>query len=214
MKLAIAALALACSFTFACAGTASDGTVGPQGPAGPSGPATTPVPVSTPGTSTSSGPTSGGRITIKRTRYVGTDGSSTTPSESSYHDEMLNLDCIILPAADGVMRCLPISFSANASGTFSDAACTTPLVMVYDPTGCAPVPPYAFQLANVTQACVAASSVWRMFPTGAEYLTTGPIFSGSPGSCSKGTRPTGYRFFTIGAELPASNFVAFTLQTL
>jgi hypothetical protein len=186
----------------ACGGSGGEG-VGPPGPQGPAGPAGPPGPS---GGGTTSGSASGTRLLILQDRFVGADGSVWAPNPGSFHDRSLGIDCSIGTAADGVPRCMPVVATFVNGSSFADSSCSTTLAIDFAP-GCS-LPTYATS-SNVPNTC-AASVVVHVFPVSGEY--TGPVFSGSPASCFATTRSPGIRYLTIGAEIAASTFVAFTKQ--
>jgi hypothetical protein len=142
---------------------------------------------------------SGSRLKILQ--YSGDDGSSFT-QVGQFHDSMLNVDCSSQIAADGVQRCLPSSI-AQAGSYFSDSGCSQP-VAFSTPAGCS-APAYA---VNYLVQC--SGVAFHVFPVTGVY--GGSLYEGSPTSCSSTTKVSGWTYYDLGAEVPAANFVKFTVQ--
>ena len=141
-----------------------------------------------------SGFESGSRV--KARTYVGDDGSRTPVG---MYDDQLGVECSWRKAADGVTRCLPV---APTTPLFIDSACATPVLV----GSCFPSTQYALR---VDQGC---DSVAHVHPI---VGNTGPVSvwtHDENGACVTVPIPPG-AVFTLGAEVPASQFVAATLAT-
>ncbi len=144
-------------------------------------------------------PTDGSRL--KATFLVGADGSKAYVA-GVWFDSQRNEDCAFGTAGDGQNRCLPNGVSGEM---FADSACTQPIIAL--PTGCA-TPTYAVVQASGTCAAVVAGN--HIYNVGA---STNPmaLYVQNGASCfSAGTGQPGYDYYTIGAEVPATSFVAAT----
>jgi hypothetical protein len=152
-------------------------------------------------------PMTGSRISVTSEQLVGADGTATTPTNTRYRDEKLGTDCSLRPAADGIWRCIPTDVASTASPLwFADAACTNPLATVWirDRSG---IPSYALQeTRSVTGTC--EINRLHVFFLGPEYGATQPVFYAGSGKCMA-SRNDSYRYFTFGAEVPPTDFVAF-----
>jgi len=148
--------------------------------------------------------------------YLQANGSDGALVYQGYklHDAQLNVDCDLSVAADGQSRCLPVS-TGFLTGSFSDASCTQKLALVPSLSTC-PTPSPAYAWASfVFDVCTNVNSIGtRVYPVGSEFI--GPIYNGCatciPPTCSSANRVPGYRYYSVGAEMPASSFVAFTTQ--
>jgi len=141
---------------------------------------------------------------LKARYYVGSDGSK---EFIGWHDSQRNEDCGFVTASDGTMRCLGGSGVASVGTYFSDTGCTQPLVLAQTGTGCA-VPSIASK-ATLTSC---STVYYTLFQVGSSF--TGTPYSGTPSSCTKVTTTLpGYAVYNLGPEVPASSFVAATVQT-
>jgi hypothetical protein len=138
-------------------------------------------------------PTSGSRISVSGEQFVGADGITTTPQDFHYRDETLGSPCSMATAADGVTRCLPDG--ASVRWDFADDKCTISLAQVsrWDAPG---IPSYALRNGHV-------------FFIGAERTASQPVFWNASGECVPLWNDS-YRYFAVGAEVPATDFVAFS----
>ena len=167
---------------------------------------------------------------LKAIYFVGADGSK-QPVFNQWYDSQRREHCMFTSHADGNYYCLPVG--TEASGMFSDAGCTQPLVAVV--SGCAA--PTTARTYATTSSCAMSVSVlpivsqvapeWSYQLTGnagtsavvSRISQVGPLFtgapySGTPSSCNKATAPSGYyALHSLGAEIPASSFVSATVQT-
>ena len=144
--------------------------------------------------------TSGTRI--KARVLSSTDGAK---AFAGFYDSMLAMPCSFGHAADDSVRCLPTNVAYTT--LWADSGCTIPLA--YTVPGCSVT--YA-QKTETTNSCVdvgyySVSTRTRIFSVAAPY-TGAMIWTGVPGSCNMTTTPAAYSLFTVGAEVPASNFAA------
>jgi hypothetical protein len=141
--------------------------------------------------------TSGSRLKVK---YLsGADGSKV---QRGLYDTLLQIDCYFSVAADGSQRCLPVGMS---SIYFSDAACTQR--MAYGTKGCAP-PKYA-TFTVVTSAC--PSNMTHIATLGGQISPAkNYYFNGSICQDAGATVLGAFDYYSVGAEIPPSSFVAGT----
>jgi hypothetical protein len=116
-------------------------------------------------------------------------------------DTELDVECVITLAADGLLRCLPATYSFVPS-LFTDAACTVPIDLAWvlsDGSGYA-----ASMYANKSRP-TATPDVFStaVYPLGQPY--TAQVYANRTGCApfSPGSLP----LYTVGAELPPSRFV-------
>lgn len=115
---------------------------------------------------------------------------------ATWFDTELGEPCLVTTAADGVSRCLPNVAEINVE--FSDPTCTTPLALgafPIDETDCPSGHAYAYRKTG---------DVTRVFHVGPAF--TGAVYQAS-GSCTA-VSGSPYTFLDVGAEVPASAFVA------
>ena len=144
-------------------------------------------------------PTSGQRL--KATYRQGDDGSKEYVN-GVWFDTQRNENCSFAQAADGQLRCLP---NGQATTLYSDAACQNAIVMA--PAGCA-TPSYAIGTADTTCG-TSGAHIYKI--GGAATVTT--IYASAQGQCfSGGPAASGFSFFAVGAEIPASSFVSATVH--
>jgi hypothetical protein len=140
-----------------------------------------------------------------RIQLIQDASGAATSAEYDVFDSRLGFECYPESAADGVVRCLPrkLSFLTNA---FSDAGCTQPLALApYGPNPCTtPLPPLL--VGNYTSS--GCMSQLHIYQPGPKY--TGPIYSGSPGSCS--TVTASQDEYRVGSEIDPTTFAAVTEQ--
>ncbi len=115
---------------------------------------------------------------------------------------MRNESCTFTVAGDGQQRCLP---GGAAAAMYSDSTCSTPILAV--PTGCT-TPPYA--VGTDVSTCTAAPDANHVYAVGAAaapaptalYMTSGT-------TCfSVGPAALGFAYYSVGAEIAATSFVA------
>jgi hypothetical protein len=147
----------------------------------------------------SADPTDGSRL---KAQYLLADDGSKAYVPDVWFDSQRNETCAFTVAADGKQRCLP---AGGAVTMYSDSMCTTPVLAL--PSGCT-TPPYA--VGTDLSTCTQAPDANHVYTVGAAvspapaalYMTTGT-------ACFSVGSPTGsYGYFAIGAEVPASSFVA------
>jgi hypothetical protein len=167
--------------------------------------------------------TSGTRLKAKL--ITGSDGSKLFDPEV-LHDSMLQADCAFATAADGLQRCLPILAPSSTDGSamiyYTDDQCQNGFVLVpAAPGGCTQyVPKYAYAwdpTPTCAQTAADGAAIPRhIYPVGALLQPQGQRYvRNGLGACSPAlSGPSGdFIAYSLGAELPASSFVAGTAAT-
>jgi hypothetical protein len=135
---------------------------------------------------------------LKATYRLAADGSKEYVT-GVWFDSQRAETCSFGTAGDGQERCLPAGAGAS---TYGDSACTEPVVAV--PSGCT-TPAYALTLSAST--CGASAGGTHVFGVGAA-ASPSTIYVQSGTQCfAAGSAATGYSYFTVGAEVPATSFV-------
>jgi hypothetical protein len=152
---------------------------------------TNPVP------SASADPTSGSRL---KPKYRVADDGAKEYLAGLWYDSQRGEDCSFATAADGVERCLP---QGAGFGFYGDMGCTMPIAAVQ--SGCA-APKYAVH--TVATACGDDLGV-HVYAAGAPATLT-TVYAQSGHSCfAAGTASaSGYTYYSVGAEVAATSFVA------
>ena len=146
-------------------------------------------------------PIDGSRL---KARYRVADDGSKEYLSGVWFDSQRNEVCTFTTAADGTERCLPDGVVATV---FSDAACTMPVLMTV--TGCAG-PPYALTVDGAS--CGNPVGVTHVLSVGAGVTPSNLYVQAGGSNCiSIGPPPSGYTYSSVGAEIPATSFVAATL---
>jgi hypothetical protein len=146
-------------------------------------------------------PTSGSRL---RARYRLAGDGSKEYLPGSWFDSQRNETCAFVMAADGQERCLPDGVSVVA---YADSQCMTPIVMA--PASCS-TPSYAQTLDSAS--CGDAVPATHVLAVGAAMTPTGLYLKNGTNCFSAGPVVTGYNYYDVGAEVPASAFVSATTQ--
>ncbi|APR86455.1 Hypothetical protein A7982_11804 [Minicystis rosea] len=145
-------------------------------------------------------PTPGSRLKPKY--RVGDDGAKEYLA-GLWFDSQRNEDCSFALAADGKTRCLP---QGTEFRYFADASCETPMVLLQN--ACS-APKYA--VSNTDAACGLDPSAIHVYAVD-QPTTPAMIYGKSGGSCfAIGPSASEYLYYTVGAEVPASAFVAATV---
>lgn len=149
---------------------------------------------------------------LKARVYVGADGSRLV---SGMRDTQMNVDCTYQVAADGNTRCLPTSLAFTRLSTTSiDAACKTTLYRAAK--GCESE---TFITSLVVSETACGPARVSVFSHGSKY-EAGPLYigGGAGGGCSladaaylDGLKQQ-YDLYPLGAEIPATTFVATTVE--
>ncbi len=174
------------------------GNVGTQGAPGMPGPAGLQGPAGATGPAGAVQIASGARLKAKW--RVGDDGSR---DFVHWYDSALNVDCAFERAADGVDRCLPVTYTNSTMATsyevfYLDSMCTIPLVIMS--AGCAS-PIYVH---TADWACASAQHVWHLK---AEIMPPPFIYKQfNAANCANIPTPAGTMFNT-DPETPAASFV-------
>ncbi|MFO0763048.1 MAG: hypothetical protein U0359_41815, partial [Byssovorax sp.] len=147
-------------------------------------------------------PVSGSRLKAK---YQVSDDGLKIYLPGSYYDSERGEDCIFEPAADGKERCLPIGSGATAGTYFLDPSCTQDVALAF--AGC--VTKYAYTVEQ--SACSLMFGKIHIYPTGAP-LQPAQVYHKSGASCVGTAPPENFTLLSVGAEVPASSFVAGSVQ--
>ena len=175
-------------------GTGGSSGAGPQRDSGIFDALTNPV------ADASAEPTSGTRL--KAVYRTGSDGLKEYLS-GVWYDSQRSEQCTFSPAADGKQRCLP---DGAAAQIYSDAMCTTPLLSVA--TGCTP-PAYA-QTMLAEASCSTTVGGTHVYAVGASTSPSALYVQAGSSCYSAGPGATGFSYFSVGAEVPATSFVEAT----
>jgi len=121
---------------------------------------------------------------------------------AGFYDSQLSVACSFVRAADDALRCLPTTVGYMGS-YFADSGCATPLAYS---AGCTPTHAYLMETATT---CIdvgynSSNTRYHVYAIGA--LFTGQAWAGKPGTCTMTT--PGYPLYSVGSEVPASNFAA------
>jgi hypothetical protein len=144
-------------------------------------------------------PSNGTRLRAKV--RTGDDGSKEYISGIWYDTERQE-DCVFAPAADGKERCIPPS--QNTVTLFADSACKQQIAVAI--AGCAP------KYATVPELSTCGSSVLHIYSIGAT-MNLSKVYLSVDGMCMDvGPADPNAVYYEIGAEVPASSFVASTVQ--
>ena len=132
-----------------------------------------------------------------------------------YYDTQRMEQCSFAVAADGAMRCLPLDFQQEGNGIYQDAACTQRMVAIQaSQPGCnTPLPKYAAILDTATVCPVVVGYYPNHYYPIGQFL--GPnlgtcYYKNSQNVCQYTNCPSGgsgYAFYALNAEVPASSFV-------
>lgn len=147
----------------------------------------------------------GGNVRINQSN-LGNDFDSASPDGQTWWDTILNTFCEFSQVSEGAWRCLPKqSQTATAWGTlFADAQCQQPAAMG----------PFRGSPQYATQRSAGCGSYDKVFALTGTHA--GPVYLGSAGGCVPYTVPAMYEkrtVYLVGAEVPASSFVAATVST-
>jgi hypothetical protein len=181
----------------AVAARGSGADPGRPAPGGPGGNKLSAVPTAL------ASPVNGTRLKVRT--YVASDGSALPTYD--LHDSLLDVECSFSRAADDMTRCLP---SVEPVQFFSDPACAQPVAG----TPCASrAPRYVFQ---ETRGSSCGPEAMHILPVGGAY--SGPVYTKTHRDrrelCAAVTASyASFSYFTVGAEVPPSEFVEATLQT-
>lgn len=137
--------------------------------------------------------------------YVAADGAKQWAMR--WHDTARNEDCLFQRAADGQLRCLPPS-RLYVNGYYFDAACSEKAALLTAGITC---DTYAHENVVDETECAAESYLrTRVYQRGAELSGVSVLYSfNAAGTCvvSTSNPPATWRYYEVGAEVPASSFV-------
>lgn len=153
---------------------------------------------------------------LKARRRIAADGAR---EFVGWYDSQRNEECAFTNAADGAERCLPsdpaLVVPRDNEVAFADAACTQRLVAL--DADCQ-APTYARTETTTGAICSSTALTARAIyqvgsPVGPTYYHFEPVEGGTAcvvcDTCADGF----YSFYALGAEVPATAFVAATTQT-
>jgi len=154
---------------------------------------------------------SGSRITVRH--EVANNGQAWREYQR-LHDELLGVDCSLLRASDGVLRCLPGSSPPSwwSREYYADESCTVPVLRVAGSKFDGPCEEYSYVAHSIPGA--------DGRPDGAgvskaleELAPDSPVFQMKSGKCVSTKQYLG-RYFRAGPVLDPSGFVAFTSRQI
>jgi len=144
-------------------------------------------------------PVSGSRL---KARYIAGEDGSKSYLPGQWYDTERQENCFFQTAADGKKRCLPAETLKESLPYFIDAACTATGAYRNTPACTTPPPDYA-----LTYSGPVCSTVVKVHQVGAQHL--GPVYYiDAFGQCSDLGDTDGWDFFSLGAEIPPTEFVA------
>jgi hypothetical protein len=161
---------------------------------------------------------------LKLQYYAGADGSK---QSAGMYDSVLKVQCYFRQASDGSTRCMP-SAGAYAS-YYADPGCTQPLAIV----ACGSPTPTLLAATYVGTSSSQETSATHLFPIASAVTPSGGyqinVSYGDAGAGCASPQPTytcvpvpattwmyvlaNATAYSMGAELPPTNFVQATLQT-
>lgn len=145
---------------------------------------------------------------IKLVHYTNADGLSFR--SPTLFDSQKDADCFPTKLPDGTIRC--VVSGGYTQSFFKDTACMQSIDVLVASTGTASCPgPATPKFARKFVAPPAGSCTYgqQIFPVGAAY--TGTLYQ-DVGTCQVYTPPTNYTVYSIGAEVPLTDFVAASLS--
>lgn len=148
----------------------------------------------------SADPAPGSRLKPKY--WLGDDGAKQY-MVGSWFDSTRNEDCSFALAADGKMRCLP---QAMDFGYYSDVGCNTPMIMTQG--SCAP-PKYGISVSDAD--CGFDPSKAHVYSVGTAMTPTNIYAKSGAGCFAIGPAESGYSYYSVGAEIAPTEFVAVNL---
>ena len=131
-------------------------------------------------------------------------GAAASSGAFPWYDSERDENCRFKIAGDGVVRCLPASL--ETAGTFADSDCTVPIMVGYD-TGCGEPVRYGHRFTGVGVTC---GLVLHLYAYGAPLGTT-TYYDGGAG-CEEVQAGAGETLYAMGAEIPPTDFVGFTIE--
>ena len=129
--------------------------------------------------------------------------------ETQWWDSLRQEECAYQIAADGQVRCLPTDTASLV--LYFASPCTQPAVAIQPAPPACPqdIPKYA-ATTDPAACSPGGGGVVHIAPVGA-YLGASSCYFSGPG-CSSGCSNITYLFYAVGAEVPASSFVAGAMQ--
>jgi hypothetical protein len=162
-----------------------------------------------------------GRGRMRVRTYAAGDGVPVPYLGVQLFDSRLNVECRVVPASDGVLRCLPLEGPATlgdaGSARFADPDCTVPLARVGVGGGCASAMAAApaTMVARVSEQLCPESGAegaleparWDIHRLGAPH--TGVTYQRGSAGCVEATPVTGEAFHALDDVIAPSEFAAF-----
>ncbi len=132
-------------------------------------------------------------------------GSTTDGSKMflGWHDSKKGDDCWFYWAGDGKQRCLPGLSASVSDHHFSDSSCTQELAVMYwnHPQNCGHIPKYAYKTMD------ACPSGRILFPIGQQHVAQVYEIKYGNSECVPATPVPDAQFWTLGGEIPPSEWV-------
>lgn len=125
-----------------------------------------------------------------------------TKSFVTWYDTMLGEECARYITEDGVMRCIPSRIATGVQ--YSDATCTTPLLVSVQPSDTTECPS---MLALASQQI---GERRRVVEVGAKYV--GTVYQNTSDTCVQVGTSTDITYYELGATVPPTMFEAFHEQ--
>jgi hypothetical protein len=141
--------------------------------------------------------TDGTRIVHRRQVTTTLDGYKRV-DDAGMFDTLRAEPCFPLVAADGVLRCLPVTTSPK--GYYADATCTTPLFLIMVGV-CVKVPLYVGEGVSFPGECIAGTRIRKL---AGEHV--GDVYALVGATCTKVTKPAGFSLYLGGAEVTPGAF--------
>lgn len=153
----------------------------------------------------------GTRLVRQRSKTVGTDGLVFYQGIPSIYDTLKQTVCVVMPAEDGVVRCMPPSYATAVVGLyFADSSCSVALGYAPAPTCNQNIPKFAGEL--VAGSSCNDQGKYLLYVTGSEYL--GSVYFKNGMTCTLTPPITGYKYYSLGNKISPFEFVQVTVQTI
>jgi hypothetical protein len=136
-----------------------------------------------------------------KAEYITASDGSKEYIDGVWYDSQRSEVCAFTTAGDGQNRCLPSGVTATG---FSDAMCTQPLLALT--SGCA-MPAYV--LTTTTSTCGGAPGT-NVYAVGASTTPTALYLQNGTSCYQAGAPGSGFSYYTAGAEVAPTSFVAAT----
>jgi hypothetical protein len=150
--------------------------------------------------SASADPAPGSRL---KPRYWTSEDGAKQYLVGAWYDSERAEDCAFMTAADGKTRCLP---QALEFAYYADAGCTQPMIMAQ---GSCTVPKYGISVAEASCSLEPGSA--RIYAVGAAINPSNFYTKAGAGCYALGPTSPDFTYYSVGAEVPPTDFVAATL---